>query len=90
MGEAVAVELLARVSHRGGGLLRKGEVAGFAADVALDLVRRGLARPVLGGLCYPALEEDDLMSEEKKSVAAPPADKMVGGQNKSREQLRKK
>ncbi len=79
MAEQVAVELLRRVTHRGGGLLHRGEVAAFDKDVAQDLVRRGLARPGPG----------DGPLREEKAVEAPPADKMVGGA-KGRETLRRK
>lgn len=89
MGELVSLELLTRVNHRGGGLLHAGEVAGFDAATAADLVRRGAARPVEGGLAYPAPEEVGEVEEERKSVQAPPADKMVGGR-KDKEQPRKK
>ncbi len=83
----ISVELLGRVSHRGGGLLHAGEVAAFEPGVAQDLVRRGLARPLEGGLSYPALEDP---MDEVKAISAPPADKMVGGHSKGRESTPRK
>jgi len=47
MLDLVEVELLVRVHRPSGGSWNPGEVAGFPADDAASLVRRGLARPVL-------------------------------------------